>query len=281
MIRSVRNTGRPGISSMAIAAVDFALWDLKAKLLGLAVHKLLGAERDEVPIYGSGGFTSYSMKDLESQLGGWVEKGIPRVKMKVGRNSDQDLSRVRQARRAIGMQAELFVDANGAYDRKQAVVLAEQFSEMSVSWFEEPVSSDDLEGLRWIRNKVPSKMDIAAGEYGFDSEYFLRMMTKKAVDVVQVDATRCCGITGFLKVLGIAEAAHFPLSGHCAPSVHVALGCHSKKVRHLEYFHDHVRIEQMLFDGALRPVNGLLKPDPSVPGFGLVPKKKEAEKFAA
>jgi len=279
--RSVRNIGRPGIASMAISAIDFALWDLKAKLLNLPLHRLLGAHRDAVPIYGSGGFTSYSLTDLENQLQGWVEQGIPRVKMKIGREPDQDPIRVKRARQAIGGNAELFVDANGAYDPKQALILANRFSEENVTWFEEPVSSDDLTGLHFIRNHCPPSIEIAAGEYGFDSEYFLRMIHQNAVDVIQIDATRCRGITGFLKVLAIAEAAHIPVSGHCAPSMHVALGCHSSQIRHLEYFYDHARIEQMLFEGVLKPQQGTLKPDSSAPGFGLILKKKEVEKFAA
>jgi L-alanine-DL-glutamate epimerase-like enolase superfamily enzyme len=258
MIQSVRNIGRPGIASMAISAIDFALWDLKGLLLNIPLHRLLGAHRDEVPIYGSGGFTSYSLTELENQLGGWVEQGIPRVKMKVGREPDQDPTRVKRARRAIGEKAELFVDANGAYIKKQALHLANRFSEENVTWFEEPVSSDDLSGLRYIRNRCPPGMEVAAGEYGFDSDYFLRMINKNAIDVIQIDATRCCGITGFLKVLAIAEAAHIPVSGHCAPSMHAALGCHSQQIRHLEYFYDHVRIEQMLFEGALKPHYGVL-----------------------
>jgi L-alanine-DL-glutamate epimerase-like enolase superfamily enzyme len=281
LIQSVRNIGRPGIASMAISAIDFALWDLKAKLLNLPLHHLLGAERNEVPIYGSGGFTSYSLKTLGDQLAGWVDQNIRRVKMKVGRNPDQDPLRVRHARQSIGIDAELFVDANGAYSRKQALVLSKRFSEFNVTWFEEPVSSDDLEGLRFIRNHCPHEIEITAGEYGFDSDYFNRMIQEKAIDVIQIDATRCCGITGFMKALAIAETAHLPVSAHCAPHMHVALGCHSKRIRHLEYFYDHVRIENLLFDGVLTPVQGALRPDPSRPGFGLILKKKEAEKFAA
>jgi L-alanine-DL-glutamate epimerase-like enolase superfamily enzyme len=214
-------------------------------------------------------------------MGGWIEQGIPRVKMKVGRNPEQDYFRVQKARRAIGETPELFVDANGAYNRVQSLDFAKRFSDMNVTWFEEPVSSDDLAGLHLIRIKSPIGMDIAAGEYGFDSEYFLRMMKEEAVDVIQIDATRCGGITGFLKAVSLAEAMHFPVSAHCAPSMHVALGCHSPIVRHLEYFHDHVRIENLLFDGVLEPKEGELKPDSSRPGFGLALKKKEAENLAA
>jgi L-alanine-DL-glutamate epimerase-like enolase superfamily enzyme len=135
MVGAVRNLGRPGISSTAIAAVDLALWDLKARLLGLPLCKLLGMAHDSVPIYGSGGFTAYSTARLQEQLSGWVQRGIPRVKMKVGSVPGQDPERVRSARSAIGPDAELFVDANGGYARKQALALAERFREdAGIAW---------------------------------------------------------------------------------------------------------------------------------------------------
>lgn len=199
MVARTRNLGRPGIVSMAVSAVDIALWDLKARLLDLPLVTLLGAVRKSVLIYGSGGFTSYSDEQLERQFCGWVEEGISRVKMKVGRDPAADLRRVEKARAAIGLSTEQFVDANGAYSRKQALDLAKKFANMKVSWFEEPVSSNDLEGMRLLRDRDPAGKDIAAGEYGYDAGYFRRMLSAGAVDVLQADATRCGGITGFLQ----------------------------------------------------------------------------------
>ncbi len=115
MCKKVRNLGRPGVAAMAISAVDAALWDLKARLLALPLVKLLGSTRDSAPIYGSGGFTSYSIDRLQEQLGGWANQGIERVKMKIGSHPDRDVERARAARSAIGDQVDLFVDANGAY----------------------------------------------------------------------------------------------------------------------------------------------------------------------
>lgn len=280
MTAEIRNLGRPGICSMAIAAVDIALWDLKAHLLGLPLVTLLGPVRAAVPIYGSGGFTSYSIDRLQQQLGGWVNEGIGRAKMKIGREPAEDLARVEAARAAIGPDAELFVDANGAYSLKQALMQAEIFSDYGVSWFEEPVSSDDLEGLRLLRDRGPASMDITAGEYGYDLWYFERMLAAGAVDVLQADVTRCAGITGFLGVATLCDAHHLPLSGHTAPSVHVHAACAAKPLRHLEYFYDHVRIEHMLFDGVLHPVNGMLQPDLSRPGLGLEFKHTDAKPYA-
>jgi len=281
MVGRTRNLGRPGIVSMAISAVDAALWDLKARLLDLPLISLLGAVRESVPIYGSGGFTSYSIERLQKQLRGWVESGIPRVKMKIGRDARADVERVRAARRAIGSVTELFVDANGAYCRKQALAQAEKFSALNVTWFEEPVSSDDLPGLRLFRDRAPAVMEIAAGEYGYELGYFRRMLASGAVDVLQADATRCGGITGFLQVAALCEAFHVPLSAHTAPALHTHVCCSATPVRHLEYFHDHVRIEQMFFDGIHPPVDGRLVPDLSRPGMGIDLKQADAESFAA
>jgi L-alanine-DL-glutamate epimerase-like enolase superfamily enzyme len=279
MVHAIRNNGRPGISSMAIAAVDVALWDLKARLLDLSLVSLLGAAHDAVPVYGSGGFTTYTNEQLQAQLDGWVEEGIPAVKMKIGTHPEQDLGRVRAAREAIGPHTDLYVDANGAFSRKQALSFAEALREYGVVWFEEPVSSDDLEGLHLIRDRAPAGMNIAAGEYGYDLWYFRRMLEAEAVDVLQADASRCAGITGFLRVGPLTESRSMNFSAHCAPSLHVAACCATQNLHPMEYFHDHVRIERMLFDGVLTPVNGKLIPDRSRPGLGLELKRAEAEKY--
>ncbi|HSU85175.1 MAG TPA: enolase C-terminal domain-like protein [Chthoniobacterales bacterium] len=280
MTQSIRNLGRPGICSMAISAIDTALWDLKARLLGLSLVRLFGQVREAMPLYGSGGFTSYSNDQLQEQLEGWVDEGISRVKMKIGRDAKADPERVAAAREAIGDEAELFVDANGGYSRKQALELSYVFSEMDVTWFEEPVSSDDLDGLRLMRDDGPPGMDIAAGEYGYDVTYFERMLAAGAVDVLQADATRCGGYTGFFQAATLCEAHHLPLSSHCAPALHLPIGCAARPFRHAEYFHDHVRIERMFFDGATEPNDGVLTPDLSRPGNGLTLKRRDAEKFA-
>ncbi|HWG87199.1 MAG TPA: enolase C-terminal domain-like protein [Candidatus Acidoferrales bacterium] len=281
MWRQIRNLGRPGICSTAISAVDFALWDLKARLLDLPLVTLLGQLRKGAAIYGSGGFTSYSDRQLADQLSGWVKQGIHSVKMKIGREAKRDIERVRVAREAIGADAELYVDANGAYTRKQALAQAEKFSRCDVRWFEEPVSSDDLDGLRLLRDRAPAGMDIAAGEYGYDIFYFQRMLQAGAVDVQQADITRCGGVTAFLQVAALCQAHNVQLSGHTAPALHTHVACAVPLFKNLEYFHDHVRIERMFFDGLPQLADGELRPDLSQPGTGLELKRVDAEKFAA
>ena len=280
MRHAIRNLGQPGICSMAIAAVDFALWDLKAKLLDLPLVSLLGTAQPSVEVYGSGGFTSYSIEQLQKQLSGWIEQGIKAVKMKIGRDPDQDIARVKAAREAIGPDTALYVDANGAYSRKQALSMAEKFTEFDVSWFEEPVTSDDLEGLRLIRNRAPARMDIAAGEYGYDVLYFRRMLDAGAVDVQQVDASRCAGISEFLRVGALCEAANMPMSAHTSPSLHLHPCCTLARLRNIEYFHDHVRIEKMFFEGTIQPVEGRLHPNASRPGMGLEFRRADAKRYA-
>ncbi len=282
MAVACRNLGRPGVASMAIAAVDTALWDLKARLLELPLATLLDAARQTVPVYGSGGFCSYSDARLAEQLGGWAAQGIPRVKMKVGRDPDRDLERVRVAREAIGPQTELYVDANGALSRARALWFARRYAEdLAVRWFEEPVSSDDLEGLCWLRDRAPGGMDIAAGEYGYTLDYFQKMLAAGAVtSCLQADVTRCEGITGFLRVAALCESRSMELSAHCGPSIHAHVCCAVGSFRHLEYFHDHARLERMLFDGVLEPAGGALAPDLDRPGNGLELKRADAERFA-
>ena len=281
MLEAIRNLGRQGIVATAISAVDTALWDTKARLLQAPLAVLLGMARPGVPVYGSGGFTSYTTGRLQEQLGGWADQGMKLVKMKVGREAGQDPARVHAARAAIGDRAQLFVDANGAYSRKQALALADRFAADGVRWFEEPVSSDDLDGLRLIRDRAPAGMDVAAGEYGYDPFYFRRMLDAGAVDVLQADATRCGGVSGFLAAHALCDARGLPLSAHCAPALHAHLGCALARVRHVEYFHDHQRIERMLFDGATVPREGLLTPDLERPGLGLELKRADAARFAA
>jgi len=284
MMRAVRNLGRDGLCATAVSAVDAALWDLKAKLLDLPLAALLGTVRREIPIYGSGGFTTYSDDRLREQLGDWVRRdGCRWVKMKIGTDPARDPQRIAAAREAIGPDAGLFIDANGAFGRKQALDFAERVAAEhgGVSWFEEPVSSDDLDGLRLMRDRAPARMDIAAGEYGYDLDYFRRMLAAGAVDVMQADASRCGGVTGFLKVGVLCEAHHVDLSGHCAPALHLHAACAVPRFRHLEWFHDHVRIERMLFDGAPDPRDGAIRPDLSRPGLGLELKRQDAERFAA
>ncbi len=174
----------------------------------------------------------------------------------------------------------MFVDANGAFSAKQAVEYAQIFSAQDVVWFEEPVTSDDLADLAQVRGEAPAGMDIAAGEYGYALNYFERMLAADCVDCQQADLTRCGGVTAFMRVAALCEAHHMDLSGHCAPAVHLHAACAAPRLRHLEWFHDHVRIEQKLFDGAPVAHEGLIRPDLSRPGHGLEFRAADAARYA-
>lgn len=280
LLNALRNLGQTGISAMAVSAVDNALWDLKAKLMGLSVAGLLGAVRSAIPAYASGGFTSYSAAQLQQQVEEWNEQGFEFVKIKVGRQPSEDIRRVALAREKLADRVELFVDANGAYTLKQALQQADAFARYGVTWFEEPVSSNNLDGLNILRMRSPAGMNISAGEYGYDPAYFTRMLRAAAVDVLQADATRCAGVTGFMGAAALCEGFDMPLSSHCAPALHVHTCCAARPACHVEYFYDHVRIENRLFDGVTNPVEGMLSPAWHRPGFGLEFKYADARKYA-
>ncbi len=277
---AVRNMGQPGIAATAISAVDNALWDLKAQLLGVPLIQFLGAAREKIEVYGSGGFTTYGPEEITRQIAGWRAQGIRKFKIKIGRDREQDGPRILAGLHALPLNGELFVDANGAYHPQEALKVAQGFANTPVTWFEEPVSSDDIEGLVYVHERSPPGLHIAAGEYGYTPDDFRHFLTRDALDTIQVDATRCLGATGFLEAAAMVEAFHRPLSAHCAPLLHTHLCCHAQNAVHIEYFWDHARIEGMLFDGVPKVEDGYLTPQTERPGFGATFKEKDAEEFA-
>jgi L-alanine-DL-glutamate epimerase-like enolase superfamily enzyme len=279
MHAALRNAGQAGMGALALSAVDLALHDLRARLLAVPLARAVGGTRAEVPVYGSGGFTSYSRERLTEQLAGWAADGIPGVKMKVGRDPALDPDRLIAAREAIGPHVELMVDANGAFTAAAAREWAARYADYGVRWLEEPVSSDDVDALRRVRDTAPPGMAVAAGEYAWSPRDVGRLLG--AVDVAQADATRCGGLTGLLAADALCAAHGTPLSLHCAPAISAHCACALGQLVHLEYFHDHVRLEGMLFDGVTAPVAGTISPDPAVAGHGLSLRRDAAEGFRA
>jgi len=274
-----RQLGHDGVAAMAISAVDVALWDLKANLLGVCLADALPRFRPSVPVYGSGGFCNYSRKQLAEQVEGWVGAGLRSVKIKVGRDAAADPDRVALVREVAGPEVEIMVDANGANRPAQALEWAQRYRELGVTYFEEPVSSDDLAGLAHVRARAPAGLAVAAGEYGWNLPYFQRMLDAGAVDILQADVTRCGGITNMLRVDGLCKARSMPFSAHCAPAISAHACCAMETVLHIEYFFDHHRIESLLFEGALSPRDGLLTPDRDRPGLGLELKRADARRY--
>ncbi|MDH2416015.1 enolase C-terminal domain-like protein [Nocardioides sp. CER19] len=278
MVRAVRNAGRVGLVGTAISAVDIALWDLGARLQDIPLTRWWGVEPRPVPVYGSGGFTTYSDGDLRAQLAGWVDQGIPRVKIKIGESwgscERRDLERTALARRVVGHDVELYVDANGGYTAGQAVRMGRRFDDLGVRWFEEPVSSDDLAGLATVRAGVTA--DVTAGEYGYDLATLARLAP--VVDCLQVDVTRCGGYTEWFRVAAVAAAHGLDVSAHCAPYLTAPVAAATPRLRHLEWFHDHVRIARELVEGYADPVDGALLPLDG-PGHGLRLRREAAERY--
>jgi L-alanine-DL-glutamate epimerase-like enolase superfamily enzyme len=274
-----RQLGHAGIAAMAISAIDVALWDLKAKLLGVCLADALPRFHESVPVYGSGGFTSYTDEQLRDQVGGWARDGFDRVKIKVGRDKPRDIERVKLVRHTVGDNVEVMVDGNGAYRPSEAALWASRFSELGVRYFEEPVSSEDLAGLAGVRAAAPAGLAIAAGEYGWDLPYFGQMLAADAVHILQADVTRCGGITNLLRIDGLCKARSLPFSAHCAPAVSAHACCAMETLVHLEYFFDHYRIEGMFFEGTLEPEASRLTPARDQPGLGLTLREDVADRY--
>jgi L-alanine-DL-glutamate epimerase-like enolase superfamily enzyme len=268
MHRACRNLGTRGLVAQAISAVDIALWDLKARLLDVSLTALLGPSRDAVPVYGSGGFTTFDHDRLGAEVDHWASAGCTAMKIKIGESwgtaVERDLARVRTLRQLAGDGVELMVDANGGYGRGLARRVGAQLDELGVAWFEEPVSSDDIDGMRAVRDAV--RCDVAAGEYAADVYEAARLCP--AVDCLQLDATRCGGYTGFLRAAAVAASHNLDVSAHCAPALHLPVAAATPNLRHVEWFADHARLEPLLADGVPEVHGGTLRPTGSV-GHGM------------
>jgi L-alanine-DL-glutamate epimerase-like enolase superfamily enzyme len=269
MRRACRNLGTKGLVMQAISAVDMAWWDLKARLLDTSLVRLFGQGRRDVPIYGSGGFTTYNDRQLAEQVDWWHGVGATAMKIKIGQdrggNVPRDLARVARLRRLAGDGVALMVDANGGYTGAQARRVGAELDALGVIWFEEPVSSDDLTGLGVVRNAV--RCDVAAGEYAAD-DYDAQALVP-VVDCLQLDVTRCGGFTGWLSAAAVAQAHNLDVSGHCAPSLHAQVAAAAPNLRHVEWFVDHARLEPQLVEGAPIVRDGALHVDADRPGHGM------------
>ncbi|WP_166906357.1 enolase C-terminal domain-like protein [Mycobacterium sp. DL440] len=275
-----RNYGTRGLVGQALSALDIALWDLKAHLQDLPLNALLGRCHSAVPIYGSGGFTNLDDDGLAAHVQQWRAAGCTAMKIKIGqdwgRHVERDLARIQRLGELAGDRVALMVDANGGYTQAQARRVGAALDDLGVSWFEEPVSSDDTAGLDMVRRSV--RCDIAAGEYIGDLDETRRLAP--VVDCLQLDVTRCGGYTGWLAAASVAAADHLDVSAHCAPALHVPVAAAIPRLRHLEYFIDHVRLEAQLFDGVPTPQHGQLHVNDTGPGHGLTLATR-AERYRA
>lgn len=259
MIRACRNIGATGLVMQAISAVDIALWDLHARRLDVALPDLWGRVRARCPIYGSGGFVTESSAQLRGQIEQWAEMGCSAMKIKIGEEwgayLSRDLERVHILVDAAPAGTACMVDANGAYTYAQARRIGEQLDDLGITWFEEPVTSDDPKSLARLRDVL--RTDVAAGEYAWTVDDM--RATAESVDCLQLDVTRCGGYTGWWTGVAIAASRHLSVSAHCAPALHVPIALSTNNFRHLEYFVDHVRIEPELATGVPAVVDGALE----------------------
>ena len=269
MRRAGRNLGARGLYGQALSAADIALWDLKARLLGLPLTDLFGRCWDSVPVYGSGGFITQTEQQYAEQVEGWRAAGCTAMKIKIGEawgsNIDRDLARMRRLRELAGDGVELMADANGAYSIGQARRVGEALDELKVVWFEEPVSSDDVAGLGTLRAAL--RCDVTAGEYAADGYEMARLLP--VVDCLQLDVTRCGGYSGFLQGAALAAAANRQISGHCAPALHAPIAGALANLRHVEWFADHAALEPLLVDGVPVVRDGRMSADTERPGHGM------------
>lgn len=216
--------GRRGFETAALSPIDMALWDIKAKLAGLPLHRLVGGYRESVPIYMAGGYygRDKSLVDLQTEMVGYVERGAKAVKMKVGRLSQiEDARRVEGVRAAIGSNIRLMLDANCAYRSHDAIQFAKRVEAYDIAWFEEPVGPEDYAGFAKIGRQT--SIPLAAGEQEYRIFGFRDLMATGAVGIVQPDARWMGGVTEFMKVAALAQAHGLDVAAHGPQHLHLPL----------------------------------------------------------
>jgi L-alanine-DL-glutamate epimerase-like enolase superfamily enzyme len=282
MFWRVRGYGRKGVAFCAISAVDIALWDLKARLFGVPLYRLLGPYTDRVPIYGSGGWTSYTEAELVREQMSYVERGIPRVKMKVakdfGRAEREDVKRLAAVRKAVGDDVEIYVDANNGYYAKQAIGMARHLSEYDVKWFEEPVLADDIAGLAAIARAID--IPVATGEHEYTRYGFKSLIADGGADIVQPDVGRVGGVSEWMKVAHLAQAFNLPVAPHAVQLVHLHLACCISNLKVVEYLGTVEEGDRIWYTEFPQPRDGYWSPYPDRPGLGLELSPDAVRRFA-
>lgn len=267
----VRGYGRKGLAFQAISALDIALWDLKAKALGLPLYQLLGPYTESVPVYASGGWTNFSLEELIEEQVGYAARGFKAIKLKVGKDFGQsegeDLARLAAVREAVGEEVEIYVDANNGYTAKQAIRMAGRFEEYNIGWFEEPVLADDIPGLAAVA--AATMTPVATGEHEYTKFGFRDLLMANAADIVQPDVGRVGGVTEWLKIAHMAHAFNRPVAPHAFQLVHLHLACATPNLKVVEYLGTYEESDRIWYRDCPQPEDGLLAPFPDRPGLGL------------
>lgn len=266
----LRGVGRKGLTYCALSAVDIALWDLKGKLLGVPVYKLLGGNSTRVPVYASGGWTSYSDDELVAEVTGMVAMGYTAVKFKVGvsggTNLRRDAERVRKVREAVGPDIRLMIDANNCFDAARAVQLANRIREFDIFFFEEPVLADDIPGLARFRRGTD--IPLATGEHEYTKFGVRDLLVNEATDIVQVDGARVGGYTELIKCAALTQAWNVKFAPHAMEHVHLHFAAATPNVLFLERLLIFEGVSDKIFKNAPAPVDGIME-IPDLPGLGL------------
>jgi L-rhamnonate dehydratase len=284
--------GQSGYASHAIAAIDLALWDIKGKALGMPCWQLLGGARSEVPVYATFGFAFFERDELAQAAKGWVERGFRRLKMTVGHHGLQrrdeprplddviaeDVQRIRAVREAVGPDVQIYIDANCSLDYFHALALAQRIEQYGISFFEEPVSQNDIPNLVKLRGKT--RIPLAAGQNEGLASRFRDMLVAQAVDVVQPNACITGGYTQCLRIAGMAQAFNTRFAnGGAWPhhNMHLHAGLANGSL--VEYHSVAVECCKQVFDGLPEPVNGVLSL-PDRPGLGFEPNRERVKELA-
>tara|TARA_B100000949_G_scaffold15701_1_gene12208 strand:- start:643 stop:1749 length:1107 start_codon:yes stop_codon:yes gene_type:complete len=271
MYWKVRGYGRKGIAFCAISAIDIGLWDLKGKYVNLPLYKLLGAYTDSVPVYGSGGWTNFSEKELLEEMTRYVSDGIPRVKMKVGKDfgssEREDIERVAAVRKIVGDDVSIYIDANNGYYRKQAIYMAKEFEQFQVGWFEEPLIPDDIDGMAEI-SKATS-IPIATGEHEYTKYGFRDLISRGGADIVQPDIGRVGGVTEWMKVAHLAHSFNLPVAPHALQLAHLHVACATPNLKVVEYMNVSLEGDKLWYVDFPKQKNGYWSPFHDKPGLGL------------
>jgi L-alanine-DL-glutamate epimerase-like enolase superfamily enzyme len=258
--------GRSGVSLMAIAAADIALWDAASKEAGLPLYRFLGAQREQIAVYGSGIDLAYTLDELLTEVRDFQDSGFTALKIKVGRSHSEDIQRVRAVRTEVGPDVTVMVDANMGWTLDEAARRARAFEEYEIAWLEEPLVPEDIDGHAELQRST--SIPIAAGETLFSPFEFKNYIQRRAIRILQVDVTRVGGITAWLEVASLAHAFHLPLAPHFVQDIHVHLLCAVPNAMVLEYlpWFDVFIEEPLLIEG------GVARP-PGRPGHGVTFKQ--------
>ena len=270
MFQYLRGVGRKGLMFCALSAVDIALWDLKGKIIDMPLYRLFGGNQTEIPVYGSGGWTSYDDDELVEEMKQIVASGYKHIKFKVGyeggKNPRRDLERVRKVREAVGPEIGIMLDANNCWDAATGARFANQVKDYDIMFLEEPVFADDIPGLR--KYKQSTDLPLATGEHEYTKWGARDLILNNAADIVQLDGTRAGGFTEMLKVAALTQAWNLKFAPHAMENIHIHLVSACPNALFLERLIMFEEITRNIYIDAPEPVNGIMT-IPDLPGLGL------------